>query len=55
MFINPYSNSRVFYTPIKYNIFNIVLWAVESNSGYIYKYCNTKKDAEKYCNDLNKK
>ena len=40
---------------VPYRILGVPLWAVENNSLYIHKYCNSRKDAQDYCDELNAK
>lgn len=37
---------------VPYMIFGVKLYAVENN-GYIFKYCNTRKDAQDCCDTKN--
>ena len=41
------------YRPVKYKIMDIVLFAVENDSGYIAHYCNTRKRAKELSDKLN--
>ena len=38
---------------VPYNIFGVKLYAVESERGYIKKYCDDKKSAEESVDELN--
>jgi len=38
---------------VPYNIFGVKLYAVESERGYIKKYCDDKKSAEESVEELN--
>tara|TARA_R110000851_G_scaffold281446_1_gene434890 strand:- start:313 stop:492 length:180 start_codon:yes stop_codon:yes gene_type:complete len=38
---------------IPYDIFGAKLFAVENFGGYIKKYCDSRDDAQEYCDQLN--
>ena len=40
------------YIPVLYDIYGRKLYAVERSDGYIYTYCDTRKDAEDHCRNL---
>lgn len=42
------------YTPIPYKINGVTLWAVEKCDNFIARYCDTKEQAQKHCDRLNK-
>ena len=43
------------YTPIPYTINGVTLWAVEGYNHWVDRYCDTKEQAQKHCDRLNKR
>ena len=42
------------YRVMPYNTFGVVLYAVEDSNGVILHYCDTRQDAQNYCNEYNR-
>lgn len=37
---------------LPYDFYGVKLWSVENSIGYIFKYCDTKEDAEDYIQNV---
>lgn len=42
------------FMPVPYTINGITLWAVEGSNHWIDRYCDSKEEAQKHCDRLNR-